>query len=490
MDKRVSIIIPTIRPENIPSLERWIVERAGVPKEDLEILHMEDTERIGTPKMVKTLVQLARHRLVMYLGDDCEPQQNFVLTALNAMKKFKDNWGLVGLNCGRWDFNFNPIMEDTSKPNWISFLDHGEVAQHWLAHKRLLKHLDGEFFHTGYQHCFCDNELTERCIAKKRYRFAEKSKIVHHHPIVMNDDNLWNEDLKRVYSNRVYEADRRLYESRKANGWKTPKKASGSAQKQIAILVPVYGQGKHKFWTRLSAMQFECAKHGIDTLLKKQSSADIAHCRNLLVSQMLRARPNIQKFLFMDTDMTFPKDTALRLLAHDKDIVVTNAYRKGQGFFPVVSIQAKGDEYFRPVHIKPEEGKLRRVTSAGTGIMMIDRRVFETIRFPWFKSEYIDPFGEDEETANLVEGKMFVGEDNRFCMIASHLGFKIYCDFSIEVGHIGDKEYGWQDHERYLQEHPELIEDQNGERNQDDHEDADPGDRGIRDKQHYQPGLN
>jgi hypothetical protein len=79
---------------------------------------MEDENRIGTPKMVKNLVQMATHNLVMYLGDDCEPEQNFVLPALNTMKKFDGNWGLVGLNCGRWNEN-----------KWQPFLDHSEVSR-------------------------------------------------------------------------------------------------------------------------------------------------------------------------------------------------------------------------------------------------------------------------------------------------------------------------------------------------------------------------
>jgi hypothetical protein len=188
--------------------------------------------------------------------------------------------------------------------------------------------------------------------------------------------------------------------------------------------------------------------------------------------------------------MTFPDDLILRLLAHDKDIVTINAYRKGFGFFPVVSMQDGGDDYFRPVHIKPKEGKLRRVSSAGTGAVLIKREVFEAINFPWFKSEYIDPVGEDMEAESLIEGKLFVSEDNRFYVVATSLGFKLYCDFSIEIGHIGDKEYTWRDHEDYLQKHPEVVEDKDGKRNKSDHASAGPGDRRIRDRQHDQPGLN
>jgi hypothetical protein len=419
------------------------------------------------------LVQMARHPYVMYLGDDCEPQDNFILNAFNTMKKFNGNWGLVGLNCGRWA---DDGIGGPDSLEWQSFLDHGEVAQHWMAHKKLLKHLDGEFFHTGYVHCFCDNELTQRSKDKKRYKFCEKSKIVHHHPIVMQDDSLWNEDLKRVYANNIYQADFRLYNSRKSNNWKTKEVKAG---KQVLILVPVHGEGFQKFWTQISRMQFKCLSAGINTFLRVKSSAVLEHSRNCLVSEGLRDFPDATHFLFVDADMVFPDDLILRLLEHDKDMVTINAYRKGPPHYPVVSVQGDDDDYFRSVHVKPEDGKLQRVTSAGTGIVLIKREVFEQMGFPWFKCEYIDPVSEDADSQTLIEGQMFVSEDNRFFVVATSLGFKLYCDFSIEIGHIGMKIYTWQDHERYLEK-----EEQDGKRNQINDEGADPGDSRNRDRQH------
>ncbi len=489
MERRVSVIIPVIRPANVEQLERWILDRAGIPSSDVEIITMEDKERIGAPRMIKMLTQMSRHKYVMFLGDDCEPQENFILHAFKEMSKFKGNWGLVGLNCGRWVDDNIVGCSGPDSLGWQSFLNHGEVSQHWMAHKEILKHLDGEFFHTGYTHCFCDNELTTRCKDLKRYRFSKKSKIVHYHPIVQQDDDLWDDDYKRVYSDDVYLADKKLFELRRANGWKTPQKTK-SQNEQVVILVPVYGQGKHKFWTNLSRMQFECLGAGIETAVRKKSSTDIAHCRNMLVSENLKRFPDTEWFLFMDTDHTFPDDMLIRLLAHRKDIVTTSAYRKGGAHYPVVSMQGDADDYFRPLHIKPEDGKLRRITSAGTGIVLVHRRVFEGIKFPWFKSEYIDPVAEDMEAETLIEGKMFVSEDNRFYVIATSLGFKLYCDFSIEIGHIGDYNYTWRDHERYIKEHPEAVEViKDGKRNESHDENPYSGNGWNRDQQHDQPGI-
>jgi len=211
-------------------------------------------------------------------------------------------------------------------------------------------------------------------------------------------------------------------------------------------------------------MREKSRQNNISTYVSKKTTTDIAHSRNLLVSDAMTRFPQAEYFLFMDNDHTFPDDLLIRLLAHQKDIVTVNAYRKGYGHYPVVSMQGENDDYFRPIHIPPSEGKLRRVTSAGTGIVMINRKVFETMGFPWFKSEYVDPVGEDMDDATIVEGKMFVSEDNRFYIIATSLGFKLYCDFSIPIGHLGEYEYTWEDHEQYLEKHPEVVEDtKNGE---------------------------
>jgi hypothetical protein len=358
-----------------------------------------------------------------------------------------------------------------------------------MASKKLLKHLDGEFFHTGYTHCFCDNELTQRCKGIKRYRFSEKSKIVHHHPIVQQDDSLWDEDLKRVYDAKVYDADRRLFNMRRTNKWKTPPKTVGN-KKKVLVCVPLYGEGFQKFWMCLSRMQFKSVSAGIDTFLRVKASAVVEHSRNVLVSEGLRDFPECTHFLFIDADMTFPDDLLIRLMEHDKDMIACNAYRKAPPYYPVVSIDGGEGDYFKPVHVKPEEGDLRRVTASGTGVVLIKREVFEQINFPWFKCEYVDPIGEDADSETLIEGKVFVSEDSRFFIIATSLGFKLYCDFSIEIGHIGKEIVTWKHHDKHLEQHPELIEvSEDGKRNKIDDEDADPGDCGNCDRQYDQRSV-
>lgn len=200
--QKTSIIIPVIRPKNIPKLKRLINKNAGVSKNRYEILTEEDKDRIGAPKMVKKLTERSKYDLVMFIGDDCLPQSDFLKNALSVMSSFHGKWGLVGLN-------------DMQRP-----LEHPPT--HWLAHKKLLEYC-GEFFHTGYIHQYCDNELFIWAATLERYIMAANAKIFHDHVGFKNRsisfaDNVRlgsDKDVKRVYSKETAQHDRELFEKRR-----------------------------------------------------------------------------------------------------------------------------------------------------------------------------------------------------------------------------------------------------------------------------------
>ena len=184
---KISLILPYIRPEGM--LRCWNAVCANSGEHEVELVTDEDVERIGVPKMVKALVAKSSYDLVMFLADDSIPQPGFLDEALTVMATLPDSWGLVGFNDGHHDGRY--------------------MATHWLADKRLLPLLDGEFFHTGYWHCFCDTELTLRCTKLGRYAWAEKAMIEHKHPIL--EGTPLTGDYARVYSVPWQVHDRRLF---------------------------------------------------------------------------------------------------------------------------------------------------------------------------------------------------------------------------------------------------------------------------------------
>jgi glycosyltransferase involved in cell wall biosynthesis len=158
---KVSIVIPTVRPEKLEKCIKAIIENAGYANYEI-ITEKDDLDNPqGAPKVFKRGVEKSTGELVMYLGDDTIPQKNFLYHAVVAMhQKFPALDGMIGLNDMKSD---------------------GSVASHWLASKRLLPALGGEFFYTGYYHLFCDNELTGMARKLGKYHWCSVSKVFHDH---------------------------------------------------------------------------------------------------------------------------------------------------------------------------------------------------------------------------------------------------------------------------------------------------------------------
>lgn len=121
--------------------------------------------------------------------------------------------------------------------------------------------------------------------------------------------------------------------------------------------------------------------------------------------------------LFVDTDMVFQKDAVLRLLERKKDVIGVNSFTHKEPSLPTAFME------------DGQTGNLQRAVHVATGFMLIDLKVFEKIKEPWF-------FWKSDEN-----GQITMGEDYWFCSKAKEAGFEIWCDLSIPIGHIGNKIY-------------------------------------------------
>jgi glycosyltransferase involved in cell wall biosynthesis len=132
---------------------------------------------------------------------------------------------------------------------------------------------------------------------------------------------------------------------------------------------------------------------------------------------------NADYILFIDSDMTFPRDALLRLLVRNVDIVGATYSRRTPPF------SFLGD-------ILPEQPTdapkgLLEMTRIPTGFLLVKATVFERLKRPYFR------FRVDEEAG------VNIGEDYEFSDRVRSLGFRIWCDpyLSKELGHIGEKSY-------------------------------------------------
>ena len=131
--------------------------------------------------------------------------------------------------------------------------------------------------------------------------------------------------------------------------------------------------------------------------------------------------------LMIDDDMTFPPDTLDTLLSDKKDIVGV-AYHSREREGEIMSIvETNKNEYINlEKETDPKYKKTFECYATGTGIILIKTDVFKKVPQPWFEFTYYE------------NGKCKEGEDWNFCFKAKDAGYKIYCDPTLKITHIGE----------------------------------------------------
>ncbi len=147
--------------------------------------------------------------------------------------------------------------------------------------------------------------------------------------------------------------------------------------------------------------------------------------RATLVRQAQRV--NATHILWIDSDMRFPKDGLMRLLAHGKPIVAANYPTRRPPIIPTAEHREHGFLF-----TQASSTGLAEVTRCGMGFMLVDATVYSTIPEPWFAIGY-----------NRTDGR-YTGEDTFFLNRAREIGkYETLIDqeLSREVKHIGAIEF-------------------------------------------------
>ena len=161
----------------------------------------------------------------------------------------------------------------------------------------------------------------------------------------------------------------------------------------------------------------------------------IAENRNYSVVQAQKNKSDY--LLFVDDDMTFPKDTLERLLAHDKEVVGVNSYSRCLPLSSTVGLMDEKGEYKHPDKYPiferkiPEE--LFKCYFVGAGVLLIDTKVFEKIKKPYFEFTTYK--------SGEFKGMVKDGEDGTFCKKVKEAGMDVWCDPTIPISHLGEYEY-------------------------------------------------
>ena len=128
--------------------------------------------------------------------------------------------------------------------------------------------------------------------------------------------------------------------------------------------------------------------------------------------------------LWLDTDMTFPRETAVILAMHDTTMVAANyVTRDGTHRWT-----ARRDG--QPVATTPESTGLEVVDGVGFGVLLMRVEIMPGLTRPWFRHGLNEHGGD-------------IGEDLMCCHKIRQGGHEIYIDHDLskEVGHIGQTTY-------------------------------------------------
>lgn len=159
-----------------------------------------------------------------------------------------------------------------------------------------------------------------------------------------------------------------------------------------------------------------------------QKGSILPRSRGKIVQKALKE--GCTHLLWIDTDQTYPKETAHILLQHQKFVVGCNIATKEIPANPTA--RQKSDQFWgKPVYTDPDSPPLERVWRLGTGIMLVDMRVFQKIGPGCFEIRW-KPEIED-----------YQGEDWSMCEAIEAAGYEIWVDhrLSDRIGHLGEYEY-------------------------------------------------
>ena len=213
----------------------------------------------------------------------------------------------------------------------------------------------------------------------------------------------------------------------------------------LYIAMPCYESVKIQTMVSMCKLVADLTRAGIKVDINTLKSPYISYARNILTAQFMKSDKDY--LLFIDADVEFEPECPLRMVVAQKDIVCT-PYR-------VKTNDPKVVRYTTTVpdneNVKVLPGGLVELTRGPSGMMLIHRRVFETLMknrpdLEIQAHQHVDLFPEGFKIFSFwdcifKDGK-WTGDDIAFCNLATENGFKLYANIESEMVHHGA--YGYK----------------------------------------------
>jgi len=246
-----------------------------------------------------------------------------------------------------------------------------------------------------------------------------------------------------------------------------------TAERQsLFIATPCYGGMVHvSYMQSIIALTRTLDEHDVDySIVTMSGESLITRARNSLVAQFLGS--DCTHLFFIDSDISFSPESVLRMLSFDKEavcgaypgkkIVWDRVLEKGDEFKSIAELRAKCLNYnfeiytenttpTEPTKISITNGFIK-VSSVGTGFMLLKRSVFEKMKVA-YPERYVSDlraYINDATKDNfylffecMVDGtsKRYLSEDYAFCRKWGAIGGEIWLDVVSPRGHTGSHCY-------------------------------------------------
>ena len=160
---------------------------------------------------------------------------------------------------------------------------------------------------------------------------------------------------------------------------------------------------------------------GIPWLMSMGQGSNISHLRSKVAGgdpnegeyQLPHKNADYTHQVWIDSDQVWEPDDIFRLIEHDVDIV-SGCIKTADGNYALHRDHKRLDEV---------PSGLFEVDSCGFGFVVIKRKVFQDIAYPWFR---------------MLPSTWGLGDDSEdvsFCRRAREAGYKIMADGDIQIGH-------------------------------------------------------
>jgi len=189
---------------------------------------------------------------------------------------------------------------------------------------------------------------------------------------------------------------------------------------RVFVGIPAIAGLEPEVVENLCSMFFHAGRRcpNTDFYLKIVAKKEQYRARNNIVNMAMGV--DADWILFLDDDMVVPNDLYERLRAHDKDITGVLYWQRGGAYHPVILKRTSGVDGHYNYEFMGDfpRNQLAKVDCIGGGCMLIRTDIFAKMIQPYF----------------WVDG--IVGTDIYFCHRAFEAGIDVYCDTTIELGHM------------------------------------------------------